>query len=157
MRELERLGARKLILSTNIELRLDGLPYANRTEPQDRGAAVFFEHKGKQMAFGCDRWSKVGDNIHAIALTIGALRGIARWGTGDMMEAAFTGFAALPSSIVTPRDWRETLECPDARTLEDANEAYKRARGKAHPDKGGTDVEFHAINQAWAQAEAELA
>ena len=154
--ELDRLGTRNTILSTNIELRLDGLPYANRAEPSDRGAAIYFTHKGRQMAFACDRWDKVGDNIHAIALTIGALRGISRWGTGDMMEAAFTGFAALPSSIVTPVDWRNTLGCPDARTLEDANAAYKRARSEAHPDRGGTQDRFIAINNAWAQAEAEL-
>src|SRR3546814_9253748 len=78
VQEIDRLGARRPILSTNVELRIDGLPYANRAEPSDRGVAVYFTHKGRDMAFACDRWDKVGDNIHAIAKTIEALRGIAR-------------------------------------------------------------------------------
>lgn len=105
--ELDRLGARNCILSTNIELRLDGLPYANRAQPVDRGAAIYFDYKGKAMAFCCDRWDKIECNIHAIALTIGALRGISRWGSGDMMESAFTGFTALAAPVSA--SWRDVL------------------------------------------------
>lgn len=157
MREIRLLGGSSVILSTNVKLRHDGFPYANQKEPDDRGVAVYFKRYDKDMAFACDSWDKVGDNIHAIALTIESLRGIERWGGGDMMERAFTGFAALPSSVVVARDWREVLECPDARTLEEANEAYKRKRSEAHPDKKtGSHDAFLAINRAWAQAEAEL-
>jgi len=38
----------------------------------------------------------------------------------------------------------------------EANEAYKRARNTAHPDKGGDTELFHEVNQAWHQAEQEL-
>src|SRR3546814_6985650 len=34
VQEIDRLGARRPILSTNVELRIDGLPYANRAEPR---------------------------------------------------------------------------------------------------------------------------
>jgi hypothetical protein len=49
------------------------------------------------MCFACDRWDSVADNVQAIRKTIEALRGIERWGTGDMVQRAFAGFVALPS------------------------------------------------------------
>lgn len=142
-----------LIVSTNVALRRDGLPLASQRSPDDPGVAVYFNYKKKQMCFACDRWKKIEDNMQAIAKTIDALRGISRWGTGDMMEAAFKGFTALPGPST---GWREVLGCPNATTLEQANEAYKRKRSEAHPDKGGAQGDFHKINQAWAQAELEL-
>lgn len=155
--ELEKLGARKTILSTNVELRLDGLPYANRAEPSDKGVAIYFEHKGKPMAFCCDRWDRVGDNIHAIALTIGALRGIARWGTGDMMEAAFTGYAALPSpTAMGAAPWRTVLGVSASASRDEVETAYRRLRSEAHPDRGGDADQFDAIQRAWEQAQGEL-
>lgn len=48
------------------------------------------------MCFACEKWQDVYGNIYAIGKTIEALRGIERWGTGDMVEQAFTGFVALP-------------------------------------------------------------
>ncbi|KAF7958244.1 hypothetical protein AWV80_01355 [Cupriavidus sp. UYMU48A] len=96
------------MISTNVPLRQDGLPYASYRKVDDEGVAVYFTLDGQQMSFACDRWNKVEHNMHAIVKTIDALRGIARWGTGDMMRAAFTGFAALPSPS-TVRSWREII------------------------------------------------
>src|SRR5262245_54177038 len=62
------------------------------------GSAVYFTHKGRQMCFACDRWDKMEDNLHAVSKTIEALRGIERWGTGEMVQQAFTGFVALPGN-----------------------------------------------------------
>jgi hypothetical protein len=84
------------VISTNVALRRDGLPLAGQRAPDDPGVAVYFVYKKRQMSFACDRWLKIEHNMQAIAKTIEALRGIARWGTGDMLEAAFTGFTALP-------------------------------------------------------------
>ena len=39
IREVRSLGGAQLIISTNIELRNDGLPYSNRRSPDDQGAA----------------------------------------------------------------------------------------------------------------------
>ena len=41
--------------------------------------------------------------------TISALRGIARWVTGDMVTAAFRGFVALPPPMTGQRAWYEIL------------------------------------------------
>lgn len=156
--EIRTLGGRQTIISSNLPLRIDGLPYANaRPDNGDSGVAVYFTYKSKQMCFACDRWAKVEDNMHAIALTINALRGVARWGTGDMMEAAFTGFAALPSpGQATARGWMQILEVGHDVTLEKAKENYRRLSMIRHPDRGGSEDAMSELNWAWAQAQEAL-
>ena len=153
MSSLRLLGARNIVLSTNIPLRGDGLPYANTGPVSDPGVAVYFTYKKNQMCFACDRWDRVQDNTQAIRHTIEALRGIARWGTGDMMEAAFQGFTALPSPDHI-RDWREVLgfkrdERPSAEQIE---RAYKQLRSRHHPDKGGNAELFNDVQVAYEKA-----
>ncbi len=153
--ELERLGAKDVVISTNIPLRRDGLPYANYRTPHDQGVAVYFTYKGQQVCFACDRWDKIGDNMQAIRKTIEALRGIARWGTGDMMQAAFTGFTALPPPITN--DWRTMLGLGGAATLEEAERAYRERAKADHPDMpGGSAAKMAALNAAIAEARKKL-
>jgi hypothetical protein len=109
--EVRRMGGSHLVISTNIKLRRDGLPYANRREPTDKGVAVYFDYKKRPMCFACDRWDRIGDNIYAIAKTIEALRGIERWGSGSMVEQAFTGFVALPAPKKSLGNCRRALRC----------------------------------------------
>ena len=158
-RELRLMGARLPVLSTNVPLRRDGLPYANQPEPKDTGVAVYFTWKDRQMAFSCDRWDRVRDNIQAIRHTIAALRGLDRWGTGDMVEAAFTGFEALPPPGARP--WREILgvnayayDGPFA--LKKAEERYKELARDRHPDHGGTVEQMAELNSAIEAARKEL-
>lgn len=145
------------VISTNIALRRDGLPLANQRQPDDVGVAVYFIYKKRQMSFACDRWLKVEHNMQAIAKTIEALRGIARWGTGDMLEAAFTGFAALPAPTITS-DWRVVLGVPyTVQTADSLKEAYRRAASAAHPDKpGGSNARMAEVNAAYERAKQEL-
>ena len=156
--ELQRLGAREVILSTNVPLRNDGMPYASARPPEDPGAAVYFTYKKNKMCFACDRWDRVQDNIQAIRHTIAALRGVARWGTGDMMEAAFKGFTALPAPSAI-RTWWEVLGIlPGLRPTRAAVEdIYRRLRSQYHPDKGGDPVKFHELQEAYDQAMREAA
>jgi hypothetical protein len=143
-----------IIVSTNIALRRDGLPLAGQRQPEDTGVAVYFDHKKRQVCFACDRWIKIEDNMRAIALTIGAIRGIARWGTGDMMEAAFRGFTALPSPGQTgPRPWHEVLAVAPNTPIEAVQRAYQSLRSIHHPDKGGNASMFDAVQKAWEQAQ----
>lgn len=154
MEEIRRLGGTDIVVSTNIKLKPDGTPYAvdwGKWLP-DPGVAVFFKRKGKEMCFACDCWNHVQDNMHAIALTIAALRGIARWGTGDMMEAAFRGFAALPAPGESSGDrpW-EVLGVAINATEAQLLEAYRLLAKKFHPDIPETgDVErFRRIQDAY--------
>jgi len=161
--EVRLLGGSSLIISTNIELRRDGLPYAATREPEDGGVAVYFLYKKRQMCFACDRWHKVAENMQAIAKTVEALRGVARWGTGDMMEAAFTGFAALPApSQTAARSWRDVLDVPAdmpaAAQFERARLHYRAMASAKHPDKpNGSHAAMAELNSAWMQAQEALA
>lgn len=156
MAELRLLGARDVVLSTNVPLRIDGLPYASARPPEDQGVAVYFTYKKNQMCFACDRWDRVQDNVQAIHHTIEALRGVARWGTGDMMEAAFQGFTALPSPN-SERTWRAVLGLPRGpQSMEQVVETYRRLRSQHHPDKGGDPEKFNELQRAYEQAELEI-
>jgi hypothetical protein len=145
--EIGRLGARHVVVSTNIPLRQDGKPYANTPRLDDPGVAAYFEHKGRKMCFACDRWNKVEDNMRAVAKTIDALRGVARWGTGDMLEAAFTGFAALPAPG-SAREWWEVLGLQRTATRDEINHAARRLASEHHPDRGGNPARMAEINVA---------
>lgn len=143
-----------LVISTNGALRRDGLPLASQRAPDDPGVAIYFVYKKRQMAFACDRWTKVEHNMQAIAKTIDALRGVARWGTGDMLQAAFTGFTALPApGATTAADWWDVLQCRRDSSLDVIREQYRRLRSEAHPDRGGSAERFEAVEQAWRKAQ----
>ena len=147
-----------IVISTNVALRRDGLPLANQRQPDDPGVAVYFTHKKRQMSFACDRWHKIEHNMQAIAKTIEALRGIARWGTGDMLEAAFTGFSALPPPQQpgdAPRTWREVFGAGVA-TRTQLAEVYRRLASAYHPDRGGDPAKMAELNAAREAAWKEL-
>lgn len=150
MNEIRLLGGTNAILSSNLELRLDGLPYANQRAPEDSGVAVYFMYKKAQHCFACDDWWYVKDNVRAIGKTIEALRGIARWGTGDMIERAFQGFVALPAPESEP--WWSVLGAySEAEALLHNNfEIYaKKLIQKYHPDKPDGDAwKFKQVTQA---------
>ena len=157
--ELSKLGARGVVLSTNIPLKNDGKPYANYKTPDDPGAAVYFQYKEKSMCFACDRWVKIEDNIQAIRHTIAALRGIARWGTGDMLQAAFDGFVALPAPVASRvRPWWEILHAGRDWPLSHIEAQYRALAGEYHPDRpDGSHDKMTEINAAIAIARKEKA
>jgi len=152
MDEIKRMGGKSPIISTMIRVRNDGLPYAQQGRITDPGVAVYFTYNGKQMCFACDKWDTIGDNMQAIRKTIEALRGIARWGSGDMMERAFTGFAALPPPTAS-RAWWEVLGCFPDNHLADIENMYRQLAMKCHPDApGGTHEKMAELNKAIDQA-----
>lgn len=155
MHELRLLGAKELIISTNMPIRRDGLPYASAREPGDPGVAVYFKYKGKQHCFACDRWDSIKDNMQAINLTISALRGVARWGTGDMMEQAFRGFEALPAPMAMRESWAEILGVKAHASTEEIKQAYIAKAKQYHPDRGGSNEEMNKINSAWETVRQE--
>jgi hypothetical protein len=149
LREVRLMGGRHAVISSNLRIKGDGLPYADQRQPDDAGVAVYYtDRKGRQKCFACDRWRKVEENMRAVAKAIEALRGIARWGTGEMVEAAFTGFSALPPATVTQRRWHEVLGLPPASTRDQVAEAYRRLSLERHPDRGGTTEQQAELNAA---------
>jgi DnaJ-domain-containing protein 1 len=156
LRELRLLGAKDVIISTNIPLRRDGLPYARRRAPDDQGVAVYFKWEGNDQCMPCDKWRTIAENMQAIRKTIEALRGLERWGAKEMVNAAFRGFKALPESIImgehTARAWWEVLEVSQEASLDVIRAAYKAQLHNKHPDKGGSQWEFEELQKAFREA-----
>lgn len=149
--ELDMMGATDIVISTNVELRRDGLPYANRPEPADTAVAIYFTRDGRQQCIPVDRWDRVKDNLRAAGLTLAALRGLERWGAKHMVDAAFTGFAALPAGGATGETWWQVLAVDRYATLNQIKAGYRRAAREAHPDHGGDVARFHAVQVAYEQ------
>lgn len=148
LNEVRMLGARNVVISANIPLRLDGLPRASfRGEPDDPGVCVYFELKGESKSFPCDRWTRVYDNIRAVGLSVAALRGLDRWGSGQMVDAAFAGFAALPETA-GGRAWWDVLDVPPDASRGQIDAAYKDLARRTHPDAGGDADTFRALAAA---------
>ena len=150
--ELDLLGASDIVISTNIELRRDGLPYANRPEPADTGVAIYFHLGGRQQCIPVDRWDRVKDNLRAAGLTIQALRGLERWGAKHMVDAAFTGFAALPASGTSGEAWWQVLGVRPDTPFGEINQAYLALVKTHHPDAGGDTEQFIRIQTAFDRA-----
>lgn len=148
--ELCRIGARSIILSTNLRLRNDGLPYSGQKEPEDPGAAVYFTIKGKPRVLAVDKWDRCADNIAALAKTVEALRGLERWGVGDM-EQRFSGYKALPEAR-----YYEVLGVDSQATREVIENAFRRLAKRYHPDNGGDPSKFREVVEARLQAIAAL-
>lgn len=151
------MRAVRVVLSTNLELRPDGrpyVPYASR-KPDDPAVAVYFTWRGQQYAFACDCWHLVEHNLQAIRKTIEAMRGIERWGTGEMVSAAFAGFKALPEQAGPSSGftWWAVLGFSSPVASEaDIDAAYKRLAKQYHPDQqGGSHELMQQLNQARTQ------
>jgi len=158
MHELQLLGAREIIISSNLKLRQDGAPYANQPRHSDEGIAIYFKRRGKDMVLACDKFIRREDNLRAIAKTIDAIRGIERWGSSDMMERAFTGFAQLSGPIILARPWREVLGFVDGDTVTfaEADRHFRDLIKGNHPDQGGDEEQFKELVAARDQARQEL-
>jgi hypothetical protein len=157
LQELQRMGIPdfRVIISSDLRLRMDGLPYSNQSSPDDPGVAVWWSDENSHRVIALDKYCRIADNLHAVGKTIEALRGIERWGGGEILQRTFTGFLALPSSTGTPRTWRDVLDY-HGDNIEYAEAAFLKARSASHPDKGGSDQAFVAVQQAWEQAQTEL-
>ena len=155
------MGGREIIISSNMQYRADGLPYT-RQNVHDTGVAVYFKNAaGEEQCIPCDQWVSLEENMRAIAKTIEAMRGIERWGGKSLMNAAFSGFKALPSAIVTPppndrphRDWWVVLGVYRNATPQEVKQAYRRAQGTSHPDAGGSPQDFQEVNAAYEEYQA---
>jgi hypothetical protein len=151
-KELKLMGASDFVISTDLMVRKDGLPYAGQKAPEDPGVALYFTRKGMQICISCDQYHKLDANLRAIGKTVEAIRGIERWGTEEMMDAAFKGFTALPEGQgddYAAKYWYEILEVSESATAEEIRDAWKAKMKKAHPDVGGDAKEFKRIQDAY--------
>jgi hypothetical protein len=148
--ELRRLKASQIVISSNLELRRDGLPKAQRRQPDDCGVAVYFLLNGHPQCIPSDKWNCIEDNLQAVRLTVAALRGLERWGAKEMVTAAFRGFAALPEG--GNRSWWEVLGVGMNAQEADIRAAFVRLARIAHPDAGGSHEAFVELQKAYEDA-----
>jgi hypothetical protein len=155
--ELRLLGAKGVVLSTNVELRLDGLPYSETRHIADPGVATYFMLDGEPLIMARDQYITVAGNIRTLTLAIGHLRGLERHGGRFMMRKAFGGFKALPSPD-GKKPWREVFGLtPDWRGNINEVTALFRVKAKdRHPDAGGSDTLMAELNIALREARDEL-
>lgn len=153
--EMNRMGATNIVLSTNLVLRLDGLPRSGQAAPADPGVAVYWNdvYNGQLRCMAIDQYNRVEQNIAALAATIEAMRAIERHGGAVVMERAFTGFAALPAPAAG-KDWQVVLELQDLLlpTADDVRKAYRRLAAVHHPDRGGDPAKMAELNRARDEA-----
>jgi len=150
--ELGRMGLRDddIVISSNLRLRLDGLPRSDQREPDDSGAAVYWIDKGgATRCMAIDRYRRVADNLAAIAATLDAMRAIERHGGAEILNRAFTGFAALEHQ---GEDWWDVLEVRRDASREAIDASYRRKRSEHHPDKGGDSEQFQRVQRAYEAA-----
>lgn len=157
IRELKMLGAKDIIISTNIPLKRDNTPYAveygkwkNITD--DTGIAVYFTLNNEQKVICCDAYLCFDDNMQAIRKSIEALRGLDRWKCSDMINQAFTGFKALPEQTGGAA-WWDVLQCKQDASDEVIKAQYRRLAMDYHPDKNnGDNSKFIILQNAYQQA-----
>lgn len=155
--ELRRLGVRDggWLISSNVKLRLDGLPYSGEKPPDDPGVAVYFQLRGADRVLACDTWTRVADNLAAVAAHVNAIRAIERYGVGTI-DQAFAGYDALPAKGAT---WRTTLGfAPDQIvTLAEIDLAFRQRARDAHPDAAnGSHDAMASLTAARIEARHEL-
>ncbi len=156
--ELKKMGAKNVIISTNVPLRRDGLPYAvpfgnAKGVTDDTGVAVYFDYDDDTKVLCCDAFHTLDDNMQAINKTIEALRGIDRWQVSDMLSRVFTGFKAIPEMTSASIDvWNELglNEKPDNSVI--VHQAYKQQAKIKHPDKGGSPEAWERLQLAYKLA-----
>lgn len=155
--EADHLGARLLVLQVDVtlgEIRRDGMLRANARAGHP-GVRVSFESRHGPLTYATDRYDRWQDNVRAIALSLGALRAVDRYGVSKSGEQyrGWTAISAGPAMTVeaavqllvafgngTPR---EIVTSAAARRL-----AYHAAIRKHHPDVGGDPDTFRRLTAA---------
>jgi hypothetical protein len=156
--ELTRLGAIYGIMSSNLEVRLDGRPRSGQRNPDDPGVCVYFQLSRKPYAMACDRYRTVADNLAAIAAHIEATRAITRHGVASA-EETLQAFQALPAPAAESpsRAWWEVLGVASRPAISDVDAAYRRLAVERHPDRGGSEAAMAELNAAREAARRALA
>lgn len=165
--ELDRLGAKAVIMSTNARLRADGEARSDDAERRsiDPGIAVYFTLKGKPMVMAQDAFTTLAANTRSLGLAIDAIRSLERHGGGTMMERAFAGFTALPAPEGSQPKlaWWVVMnysEDPAVRadlSVEEIEARFKVLAKRRHPDvDGGSSAAMAELNQAREDAVRDL-
>lgn len=155
--EVGRLGGRYLLISSDLQVRLDGRPRSGQPNPADPGVCVYFQIGADPYAMACDQYTTAADNLAAIAAHIEATRAITRYGVATAAET-LRAFLALPDpTAAVSRQWWEVLGVTARPAPSEVDSAYRRLAAERHPDRGGTDEQMAELNAARDAARKALA
>jgi hypothetical protein len=160
-RELGHLRGRSIIIAARFreqDLRLDGWPRSGIPEPEHPGVEISFDSKHGRLIYATDVCSHWQDNVRSIALGLGALRAVDRYGVTRRGEQ-YAGWKQLPAGegrgVVIPdedRAWAILAEAsgiPRPRALGDLDRVYRAAAKLTHPDQGGDGEAFIRVQAAY--------
>jgi DnaJ domain len=153
--ELGRMGVDRqdVIISTNVKLRLDGLPRSGEKEPDDPGAVVYWRaaRDAEMRCMAIDQYTTVADNLAALAATLEAMRAVERHGGAEILNRTFQGFAQLQAENEGP-SWWGVLQVRAGATVAEIEVAYRELAKIAHPDTAtGSHDAMAALNAAREQ------
>jgi hypothetical protein len=146
-REMSAWKIRAWILSRNHQ----------RIYAGDPGAALWWnDRKGELRVLAADKYTKLADNIHAIELTLSAMRGLERWGAYTAEQATEGARLALPSPDGKAIDWRgmfgDVAGLANDQRLVLAEHRYRSLAREASSDEG----RLRELNLAIDAARKEL-
>lgn len=161
--ELDRLDAHHVVLEAGFrehEIRNDGLPRGDARRPVDPGVILSFDSRVGPLRYPSDRYTDWQCNVRAIALTLGSLRAVDRYGVNRFHEQ-YTGWRQLPSpdAVFSSREAAAAFLCKMGDNghhpavvlgcAETAKKAYRLAAKATHPDRGGKAADFKRVTAAF--------
>lgn len=147
--EIRRLDGVRLVISTNLPLRRDGLiSLASDAYLVDPGASVWFERGPRRHVIAADHYDTVAANLRGIGLTVEAMRAMTRHGTSHLLERTLHAFEALPP----PRSCWDVLGLKPDATVEQVKRAFINLAVTHHPDTGGSHAGMASLTAARDEA-----
>lgn len=159
--ELDKIDATNVRLRIAVErfqITVDGRRLKAGQEPVHSGVVLVFDTKAGEQVYPSDGYFRWQGNLHAIALTLEALRALDRWMVTHGQQ--YRGFLAIESSIALAGQaapftdaqgavhWLQELlgasytdAVPTPKLLRDAQRA-------THPDLGGDADQFRLVSVA---------
>lgn len=146
-RELRMLDAEQVVIQVALgenDIRLDGFPKAGRNAAYP-GVILAFESRWGPLQYATDEFRHWEDNLRAIALSMGALRKVDRYGVSKRGEQ-YTGWRQIPQ---TSGGFQSREQ---AQQWIDEHGGYRAAARRLHPDnrETGDENEFKKLQQARA-------
>lgn len=150
--ELGHLKASDIVIEVGLrpdDIRIDGWPRANAAEPSHPGVVISFASKHGPLRYLTDTHAWWHHNVHAIALSLQALRAVDRYGVTHRAEQ-YKGWAALPAGTDSASAilFAAVGEQPRQLANGEAKELYRRAAKATHPDHGGDAARFREVQAA---------
>jgi hypothetical protein len=141
-RELTMLGADSIVLGAGFreqDIRLDGLPRSGAREPLHPGIELSFDSPHGRLVYATDAVDHWQANVRSIALGLEALRAVDRYGITRRGEQ-YAGWRQLPAG--------DDSLVKRGQALIAEHGGITEALKVTHPDLGGRDDDFRAVQAA---------